>query len=57
MWPTRPDAVYTTAASTTACVREAMRVRAPARALTAVRAIAPVAGMPPHTPEAMLARP
>ena len=35
----------------------ATRVRAPARTLTAVRAIAPVAGMPPKMPLATLARP
>ncbi len=33
------------------------RVRAPARTLTAVRAMAPVAGMPPNSDTAMFARP
>ena len=35
----------------------AIRVRAPDRTLTAVRAIAPVAGIPPKNPEATEARP
>src|SRR5699024_1936533 len=46
--PTGPAATYTTASSTRAWTIEAMRVRAPARRLTEVRAIAPVAGMPPN---------
>ena len=36
-------------AGTMACTIAATRVRAPARTLTAVRAIAPVAGMPPNS--------
>ena len=48
---------YTTATRTSACTTAATRVRAPARTLTAVRAIAPVAGMPPNNGDARLARP
>ena len=38
-------------------VMAATLVRAPARTFTAVRAIAPVAGMPPKSPVATLASP
>ena len=47
----------TTASSTSECVIAASRVRPPERTLTAVRAIAPVAGMPPKSPEARDASP
>ena len=43
--------------SVSECTTAARRVRAPARTLTAVRAMAPVAGMPPNSGEATLARP
>ena len=46
-----------TPSSTTAWNTTASRVRPPVRALTAVRAIAPVAGRPPNRPEATLASP
>lgn len=47
MRPTGPEATSTTASSTSACTTEARRLRAPERMFTEVRAIAPVAGMPP----------
>ncbi len=46
-----------TATMTSAWVIAATLVRAPARTFTVVRAMAPVAGMPPNMPDAMLARP
>ena len=57
MWATGPATTRTTASSTAACATAATRVRAPERTLTAVRAIAPVAGMPPNRPAASEARP
>ncbi len=53
---TGPSASMITS-SRTAWVTEASRVRPPERTLTAVRAIAPVAGNPPNRPDARLARP
>ena len=57
--PARPaaPAANTIAASTTACTSAASREAAPARTLTAVRAIAPVAGTPPNSGATRLARP
>jgi hypothetical protein len=57
MAATGPVAKYTTHSSTSECVMAETRVRAPDRTFTAVRAIAPVAGMPPNTPEATDAKP
>ena len=48
---------YTTPISTTACVIAARRVRPPERTFTAVRAIVPVAGMPPNNGVTRLASP
>ena len=45
------------ASSTTACTIAASRVLAPERTFTAVRAIAPVAGIPPKNPAAIEASP
>ena len=45
------------ASSTRACTTAASRVLAPERTFTAVRAIAPVAGMPPKNPAAIEASP
>lgn len=47
----------TIASKSRPCTIAATRVRAPARMLTAVRAMAPVAGRPPKRPEASDARP
>ena len=47
----------TTSTRTSEWTMAETRVRAPARTLTAVRAIAPVAGMPPKSGDARLARP
>ena len=55
--PTTGARASTTTSSTTECTTAASRDRAPDRTLTAVRAIAAVAGMPPSSGEAMLARP
>ena len=54
---TGPVARYTTASNSSECTMADTRVRAPERTLTAVRAIAPVAGMPPKSPDATDARP
>ena len=55
--PTGPAATSTIASSTRAWTTTDTRVRPPARTFTAVRAIAPVAGIPPKKPEPMDARP
>jgi len=57
MRPTGCAATSTTSSSTSACTTDASRVLAPERTLTAVRAIAPVAGMPPNSPAATEASP
>ena len=46
-----------TSSTSTACVMPATGVRPPFLTLVAVRAMAPVAGMPPKRPDAMLAMP
>jgi hypothetical protein len=48
---------YTTNTKTIEWTIAETRVRAPALTLTAVRAIAPVAGMPPNNGDAKFARP
>ena len=55
--PTTGARASTTTSSTTECTTAASRDRAPDRTLTAVRAIAAVAGMPPSSGETRLARP
>ncbi len=55
--PTGPDSTSTNSSSTTACTIDASLVRPPDRTFTAVRAMAPVAGIPPNRPEPMDAMP
>lgn len=55
--PTGPEAASTTTSSTTAWKIAAMRDRPPERTFTAVRAIAPVAGMPPNSADPIEAMP
>ena len=57
MRPTGPAATRTTRSRTAEWKSAAIRVRPPDRTLTAVRAIAPVAGIPPNRPEPIDARP
>ncbi len=57
MRATSPPPKKTTAISTTECTIADTRVRAPARTFTAVRAIAPVAGIPPKSGETTFASP
>ena len=54
---TNDPATSTTARRVIECTTADRRVRAPARALTAVRAMAPVEGIPPNIAEASEARP
>ena len=57
IFETRGAAAKTITARIAAWVRAASRELAPVRTLTAVRAMAPVAGTPPNSGAAMLARP
>ena len=57
MTATSPPPATTTTMRTSEWTMAETRVRAPARTLTAVRAMAPVAGIPPNAPDAMFARP
>ena len=57
MAPTGAPRNSTTTSSTKAWITDASRVRAPARTFTAVRAMAPVAGMPPNSGATTLASP
>lgn len=54
---TRPVAKYTTQSSSSEWTMAETRVTPPDRTLTAVRAMAPVAGIPPNTPDATDAMP
>jgi hypothetical protein len=57
IFATSVPATSTTRTSTKACTIAETRVRAPARTFTAVRAMAPVAGIPPKSGDARLASP
>ena len=57
MRATSEAAKRTTATRVKEWMMAAARVRAPARTFTAVRAMAPVAGMPPKSGDTTLARP
>ena len=57
IWATTSVKHSTISSNTRACTTADSRVRAPARTLTAVRAIAPVAGIPPNKGDTRLASP